>query len=44
MTVGELRELLVRFDPSMRVVTAGFDEQLRATPSQPSASREPGQP
>ena len=26
MTVGELRELLVRFDPNMRVVTAGFDE------------------
>lgn len=26
MTVGELRELLVRFDPNMRVVTGGFDE------------------
>lgn len=26
MTVGELREILVRYDPNMRVVTAGFDE------------------
>lgn len=26
MTVGELREMLVRFDPNMRVVTPGFDE------------------
>lgn len=26
MTVGELREILVRFDPDMRVVTGGFDE------------------
>jgi len=26
MTVGELREILAKFDPNTRVVTRGFDE------------------